>query len=74
MSVPRVLEVSEVPADARLPTDYGEFRIKVFQDEENGLDHVALLLGDMHGPSPVLVRVHSAVSYTHLTLPTNREV
>ena len=59
MSVPRVLEVSEVPADARLPTDYGEFRIKVFQDEENGLDHVALLLGDMHGPSPVLVRVHS---------------
>ena len=54
MSVPRVLEVSEVPADARLPTDYGEFRIKGFQDEENGLDHVALLLEDMHALEPKL--------------------
>ena len=59
MSAPRVLEASDVPADARLPTDYGNFRIRVFQDEETGLDHVALLLGDMTGPDPVLVRVHS---------------
>ena len=59
MSAPRVLEASDVPADARLPTDYGDFRIRVFQDEETGLDHVALLLGDMTGPDPVLVRVHS---------------
>ena len=44
MSAPRVLEASDVPADARLPTDYGDFRIRVFQDEETGLDHVALLL------------------------------
>ena len=59
MSAPRVLEASDVPADARLPTDYGDFRIKVFQDEESGLDHVALLLGNMSGPDPILVRVHS---------------
>ena len=47
-----------IPADARLPTSHGDFRIRVFH-EESGLDHVALTLGDMEGPDPVLVRVHS---------------
>jgi len=47
-----------IPADARLPTSHGDFRIRVFH-EETGLDHVALTLGDMEGPDPVLVRVHS---------------
>ena len=47
-----------IPADARLPTSHGDFRIRVF-NEETGLDHVALTLGDMEGPDPVLVRVHS---------------
>ena len=55
----RVFELGEVPADARLPTEHGDFRIRVFHEEETGLDHVALLLGDMSGPDPVLVRVHS---------------
>ena len=59
MSVARVRENSDVPADARLPTAHGEFRIRVFKDEDAGLDHVALLLGDMDGPDPTLVRVHS---------------
>ena len=51
-------EVDKIPADARLPTAHGDFRIRVFHDE-NDLDHVALTLGDMSGPDPVLVRVHS---------------
>lgn len=51
-------EVDKIPADARLPTAHGDFRIRVFHDE-NDLDHVALTLGDMAGPDPVLVRVHS---------------
>tara|TARA_B100001996_G_scaffold345926_1_gene302568 strand:- start:336 stop:962 length:627 start_codon:yes stop_codon:yes gene_type:complete len=51
-------EVTNVPADARLPTSHGDFRIRVFNDQNN-LDHVALTLGDMTGPDPVLVRVHS---------------
>ena len=55
----RVYELGEVPADAQLPTKHGEFRIRVFHEEATGLDHVALLLGDMGGPDPVLVRVHS---------------
>ena len=52
-------ELSDVPADARLPTQHGNFRIRVFHEESSGLDHVALTLGDMSGPDPVLVRVHS---------------
>ncbi|MBE46164.1 MAG: GTP cyclohydrolase II [Euryarchaeota archaeon] len=59
MSAARVHEIRDVPADARLPTEFGEFRIRVFHEEETGLDHVALILGDMGGPDPVLVRVHS---------------
>ena len=67
----QIVEKQEVPADARLPTTHGEFRIRVFHDPDTGFDHVALTLGDMIGPDPVLVRMHSecltgAVSYTHL--------
>ena len=62
VSVPdqyNVNELGEVPADARLPTSFGDFRIRVFHEENTDLDHVALTLGDMSGPDPVLVRVHS---------------
>ena len=54
-----VNELVDVPAEARLPTSYGDFRIRVFHEASTGLDHVALTLGDMSGPDPVLVRVHS---------------
>ncbi|MEE3082605.1 MAG: GTP cyclohydrolase II [Candidatus Thermoplasmatota archaeon] len=54
-----LIEVDDVPADAKLPTNHGEFRIRVFHDEETGLDHVALTLGEMTGPDPVVVRIHS---------------
>ena len=42
-----------------MPTSYGHFRIRVFHEETTGFDHVALTLGEMSGPDPVLVRVHS---------------
>ena len=54
-----IVEKSDVPADARLPTLHGEFRIRVFHDQTTGFDHVALTLGEMDGPDPVLVRLHS---------------
>ena len=57
--VSRIVEKIDVPADAKLPTAHGEFRIRVFHDENTGFDHVALTLGEMDGPDPVLVRVHS---------------
>ena len=55
----RIHEADEIAADARLPTERGEFRIRVFNDSETGMEHVALTLGEMVGPDPVLLRVHS---------------
>lgn len=50
---------SDVPSVAFLPTVRGDFKIQVFHETTTGFDHVALTLGDMKGPDPVLVRVHS---------------
>ena len=50
---------NNVPSEAFLPTGFGDFRIQVFHEDATGLDHVALTLGDMQGPDPVLVRIHS---------------
>jgi len=58
-SLPRISEAKDVPPDARLPTAHGEFRIRVFHEDDKNLDHVALTLGEMAGPDPVLVRIHS---------------
>lgn len=49
----------DVPSMAWLPTSRGDFKIEVFHEAKTGLDHVALTLGDMTGPDPVLIRVHS---------------
>ena len=54
-----LVEIEDVPADAKLPTCHGEFRIRVFHDQDSGLDHVALTLGEMSGPDSVMVRIHS---------------
>jgi len=53
------MKIDEIPSEARLPTQYGEFNIRVFHESATGLDHVALSMGDMTGPDPVLMRVHS---------------
>jgi 3,4-dihydroxy 2-butanone 4-phosphate synthase/GTP cyclohydrolase II len=45
--------------DARLPTRYGDFRIHLFESVLDGKEHLALVCGDIAGPDPVLVRVHS---------------
>ena len=50
---------NEIPSIAKLPTKWGQFDIHVYREEETGLDHVALMLGSMDGPDPVLMRVHS---------------
>jgi 3,4-dihydroxy 2-butanone 4-phosphate synthase/GTP cyclohydrolase II len=50
-----VEEISE----ATLPTRWGTFMIKVFEDQINRETHVALVKGDVTGDEPVLVRVHS---------------
>jgi GTP cyclohydrolase II len=54
-----MMSIDEVPSTARLPTSHGEFNIRVFHEASSGFDHVALTIGDMKGPDPVMVRVHS---------------
>lgn len=46
-------------AQARLPTRYGEFTILAYEDTITGLNHLALVVGDVDDGRPVLVRVHS---------------
>lgn len=43
-----------------LPTAYGHFHLIPFRQKDNGLEHVALINGDVTGDEPVLVRVHSS--------------
>ena len=43
-----------------LPTEYGDFDIFPFRQVCNGLEHVALIKGDLKEDEPVLVRVHSS--------------
>jgi 3,4-dihydroxy 2-butanone 4-phosphate synthase/GTP cyclohydrolase II len=46
-------------ASAKLPTDYGDFHIHVFENQIDGQTHVALVRGDIGDGKDVLVRVHS---------------
>ncbi len=46
-------------AEARLPTQYGEFKIVAYKSETDPDEHVALVMGDVATEEPVLVRVHS---------------
>lgn len=43
-----------------LPTAYGHFHLIPFRQKDNGLEHIALIKGDVSGDEPVLVRVHSS--------------
>jgi 3,4-dihydroxy 2-butanone 4-phosphate synthase/GTP cyclohydrolase II len=46
-------------AEARLPTEYGEFRIIGYRNDVDQAEHVALVLGEVAGQDSVLVRMHS---------------
>lgn len=45
--------------EAKMPTQYGEFKAFGFQNKINGEHHVALVKGDIGDGSNILVRVHS---------------
>ena len=45
-----------------LPTAYGHFRLRMYKSEPDGLEHLALVKGDVAQGGPVLVRVHSECS------------
>jgi len=46
-------------AEARVPTEYGEFRMIGYQNDVDRAEHVALVYGDIAGQPNVLVRMHS---------------
>ncbi len=43
-----------------MPTAYGHFHLIPFLQKDNGLEHIALIKGEVAGNDPVLVRVHSS--------------
>jgi 3,4-dihydroxy 2-butanone 4-phosphate synthase/GTP cyclohydrolase II len=46
-------------AEAKLPTSYGEFSAIAYKSDIDPDEHLALVMGDISGEEPVLVRVHS---------------
>ena len=46
--------------EVKLPTAYGDFHLIPFRQKDNGLEHIALIKGDVADGAPVLVRVHSS--------------
>lgn len=52
--------VVEKGEEVDMPTTDGHFRLIPFRQLDNGLEHIALLKGDISGEEPLLVRVHSS--------------
>ena len=46
-------------AEAKLPTEYGEFTAIAYKSDIDPDEHLALVMGDVSTEEPVLVRVHS---------------
>ena len=51
-------EPTEIDADAFLPTEFGNFRIRVTVDEE-GSEHCLVYAGDLQSVDAPLIRIHS---------------
>jgi 3,4-dihydroxy 2-butanone 4-phosphate synthase/GTP cyclohydrolase II len=52
----RLIERIEV---VKLPTDYGDFNLHLYESRIDGRNHLALVCGEVAGQQNVLVRVHS---------------
>lgn len=50
----------EQGVEVHMPSLYGDFRLIPFRQISNGLEHIALIKGDVANGEPVLVRVHSS--------------
>ncbi len=56
----RTESLIEQGVEVDLPTRWGRFRAIPFREKRNGLEHIALVKGDLSGDEPALVRVHSS--------------
>lgn len=50
----------EFTVETTLPTKYGTFRARAYEDALDDLAHVALVMGEPEGKEDTLVRIHSA--------------
>ncbi|MDE6484539.1 MAG: bifunctional 3,4-dihydroxy-2-butanone-4-phosphate synthase/GTP cyclohydrolase II [Duncaniella sp.] len=50
----------EKGVEVDMPTAFGHFHLVPFRQKSNGLEHIALIKGDVSDGEPVLVRVHSS--------------
>ena len=50
----------EKGVEVDMPTEYGHFRLIPFRQKSNGLEHIAIIKGEIKEGEPVLVRVHSS--------------
>jgi 3,4-dihydroxy 2-butanone 4-phosphate synthase/GTP cyclohydrolase II len=55
----RIEQLVHRAAEARLPTEFGEFRIIAYGNDVDLAQHVALVMGEVEGQKNVLVRMHS---------------
>lgn len=55
----RTEKLIEKEAEVPLPTRYGDFLLALYRSKIDGAVHLALRMGDVTQPDPVLVRVHS---------------
>ena len=46
-------------SECAFPTEFGEFRLYAYQDKNDNNLHLALVMGQVSGDAPVLVRVHA---------------
>jgi len=53
-------QLVEQGVEVDMPTAYGHFRLIPFRQKNNGLEHIAIIKGDIADGKPVLVRVHSS--------------
>ena len=53
-------QLVEEGVEVDMPTCYGHFRLIPFRQKSNGLEHIAIIKGDLCNGEPALVRVHSS--------------
>ena len=56
----RTEQLVEQGVEVDMPTEFGHFRLIPFRQKNNGLEHIAIIKGDVANGDPVLVRVHSS--------------
>jgi GTP cyclohydrolase II len=46
-------------AEAEIPTKRGDFRLLIFRERRTGIEHLAMVRGDVRGAKGIPVRIHS---------------